>query len=229
VLTGIFIVGALLTAIFAYMTGVIDFDKGRTATIEEFSVMRSEAYVDSERTANSMSRLALSQIRNGLYIQAEATIQEGFALNAFDEERNQGLLFAHATLAHIQDDEELAIERFEEVMRRLREDFDRVFNSDIEPNWAQGFGMHSNYYESAISLSFLYHTKGEYEKQIEMLDIAAEGLPTMADVFLFRGQARLAQGDSEGAIADFNEVLRFIPDDTAALAGLEEAGGATNE
>ena len=226
---GLVVIGALLTVIFAYLSGVIDFDQSRATNIDEFSVASSEAYALTEGTAGAFSQLAIAQIVNGRLIEAEQTIQQAFDLNSPDEERNQAPLFASALLAEAQGNDDLAIERFEDVMSRLREDFDHVYHSDLDPNWARAFGMHPNYYESAIALSKLYHKRSDYEKQIEMLDIAVEGMPTMADIFLLRGQAKLAQGDNEGAIEDFNEVLRFIPDNEIALAGLEEAGGSVND
>jgi len=223
------IIGALLTMISAYLTGVISFDQDRATNIDEFTVARSVAYADTERTAGALSQLAIAQIANGQFIEAETTIQEAFALNSIDEERNQGPLFAYAKLANAQSNYEVAIQRYEQVMANLLADWTRVFESDIEPNWAQAFGIHPNYYESAIALSFLYRERGDYEKQLEVLDIAVEGMPTLADVFVYRGQARLAQGDNEGAIEDFNEALRFIPDDGDALRGLEQAGGTVND
>jgi tetratricopeptide (TPR) repeat protein len=228
-IAAIVIVGALLTVIFAYISGVIDVNPDRASTIEEFTVASSRAYADSERTAGALSQLAMSLIANRNFIEAQAVITEAYALNSPDEERNQGPLFASAHLALAQGDTELARERFEEAMARLREDFDRVYESDMEPNWAQAFGMHPNYYESAIALSFLARDEGNFDREIEMLDIAAEGMPTNADVFVFRGQAKLHIGDNAGAIEDFNNVLRFIPDDADALAGLEKAGGSVND
>jgi len=219
------IIGALLTIIFAYLAGIIDFDQQGATTLEEFTVARSLAYAEAERTAGAMSQLAIAQIAGGQYSAALATIEEAYSLNLPDEERNQGTLFARATLALHQGNEELAIELYEEVMERLLDDFTRVFESDMEPNWAQAFGMHHNYFETALVLSFLYHDRGDYDLQLEMLDEAIEGMSTNADVFVFRGFARLDQGDTAGAIEDFNEALRFIPDDERALTGLEEAGG----
>ncbi|MCL2525867.1 MAG: hypothetical protein FWE46_02285 [Coriobacteriia bacterium] len=225
-IAGIVVIGALLTVIFAYMSGVISFDQNRATTMQEFTVVRAQAYADSSPNSLALSQLAIAQIDSGLFVDAESTIQQAFALNDPEMERHQGPLFASAILADTMGNSDLAIERYTETMTTLREDFERVFNSDIEPNWAQAFGLHTNYFESALALSFLYKAKEDYDKQMEMLDIAIEGSPTNADLFVWRGQAKLAKGDNEGAIADFNEALRFIPDDAEALAGLEEAGGA---
>jgi len=223
------VIGALLTVIFAYLHGVIRLDDSQATNIEEFTVISSVAYADEEGTVGALSQLAIAQIDAGQYIDAERTIQEAFALGTPDEERNQGALFASAVLAHNQGDHEQAIELYEEVMDRLFTDWTRVYESEEDPNWARAFGLHENYYESAVALSFLYAERGDYDDQIQMLDVAMVGMPTNADLFLWRGQAKLAQGDNAGAIEDFNEALRFIPDDEAALQGLEEAGGAVND
>jgi len=223
------IIGALLTVVFAIVSGVLNFDQNRVTTIEEFVVASSIAYADFEQTAGAFSQLAIAQIDNGMYLQAEETIQAAFDLESPDEERNQAPLFASAILAERLGQRDVAIERYEEVMSKLRYDFERVYASDMEPNWAQAWGLHENYFDSAIALAFLYRDRGDYEKQIEMLTVGIEGRPTIADLFIFRGWARLGQGDNEGAIEDFNEALRFLPGDEEALAGLEEAGGSVND
>jgi len=223
------IIGALLTVIFAYMGGVIDFADNRPATLSEFTLARGTALAEAERTSSTLGQLAIAQIANNRFVEAERTIQEAFALNDPIEERHQMPLYAYALLAKQQGNNQLAIERFEEVMSRMRYDFERVFNSDIDPNWAQAFGLHDNYFEAALALAVLYRDDDDYDRALEMYDIAAEGMPTNADIFLFRGQLLLEMGDNEAAIENFNEALRFIPDDADVLAGLEEAGGTVNE
>ena len=225
IIAAVVVIGALLSMIFAYIFGVIDFDQTRATTIDEFTVARASAIVETEKSASTFSQLAIAQIGQGLFVEAESTIQEGFALEDPEEERHEGLRFAHAMLAEEQGQTDLAIERYEETMRILRETFERVLQEDVEPNWALAFGLHSNYYHSAIALSLIHRDMGDLEKQIEFLNIAAEGYPTNADIFVWRGQANLMQGNIEEAISDFNEALRFIPDDADALAGLAAAEG----
>ena len=223
------VIGALLTVISAFIFGVIDLDQSRPTTVGEFAVVRATAYADGERTAGSTGQLALALIDNNQFSEAERVLTEALGVDWPDIERNQGIMFAYAVLAHRQGEVDAAVERYIYVMENLREDFTRVYNSDESPNWARAFGLHPNYYESAIALSFIYRDKGEYDKEIEMLDIAIEGMPTSADLFVFRGRAKFEQGDDEGATADFNEALRFIPDDEDALKGLELVGGTVND
>ena len=219
------IIGGLLTVIFAYFSGVIHVGHEGATNIDEFTIAASQAYVDAERTAGALSQLAIAQIGNGQLMEAEVTIQEAFALGSPDEERNQGPMFAHAMLAEAQGNRELAIERYEEVMFQLREDFDHVFNSDMEPNWAQAFGMHPNYYSAAFALASFYEDAGEYDRQVEMLDIAIEGNPTDGDLLFFRGQAKTSLDDTDGAKEDFAAALRFLPDDEAIQNALLDLGG----
>ena len=223
------IIGALLTMVFAVLNGVIDFNQERVTNVDEFAIARATALSDVDGTAGNISHLAIALINNGQLSEANALIQDALLMEWPDTERSQGIMFAYAALAEAQGNLDLAIERYEYVMENLRKDFDRVYASDVEPNWARGFGMHSNYYESAVAMAFIYEQKGDIEKQIEMLDIAISGMPTAADLILWRGQLKLAQGDNAGAIEDFNNTLRFLSDNEEALRGLEEAGGIVND
>ena len=224
------IIGALLTMVFAVLSGVISFDQRQAANIQEFAVARATAYAEDELTAGATSQLALSLIENNQFTEAERVINEALGRDWPDTERNQGIMYAYAVLAHQQGDIDTAIERYIYVMETLRADFERVYNDEgLEPNWARAFGLHPNYFESAVALSFLYRVQGDFAKEVEMLDIALEGFPTAGDIYVFRGNAKLELGDNEGAIADFNEALRFIPGDEYALTGLEMAGGTVND
>ena len=229
VIAALVIIGALLTMVFAVLNGVIDFNQERATNVNEFAVARATAVSDADGTAGSIAYLAIALINNGQLSEANALIQDALQVEWPDTERNQGVMFAYAVLAEAQGNFDIAIERYEYVMENLREDFDRMYATDVEPNWARGFGMHPNYYESAVALAFIYEQKEDYEKQIEMLNIAIEGMPIAGDLILWRGQLRLAQGDNVGAIEDFNNALRLLPDNEEALRGLEEAGGIVND
>ena len=229
VIAALVIIGALLTMVFAVLSGVIDFNQERVTNVDEFAIARAAALSDADGTAASISHLAMALISNGQLSEADALIQDALQMEWPDLERNQSIMFAYAALAEAQGDYDAAIERYEYVRENLREDFDRMYASDVSPNWARGFGIHSNYYESAVAMAFIYEKKENYEKQIEMLDIAIEGMPTAADLILWRGQLRLSQGDNAGAIEDFNNTLRFLSDNEEALRGLEEAGGTAND
>ena len=229
VIAALVIIGALLTMVFAVLNGVIDFNQERATNINEFAVARATALSDMDGTAANIASLAIALINNGQLSEANTLIQDALQMEWPDLERNQAVMFAYALLAEAQGNLDLALERYEYVRENMRADFDRVYASGVEPNWARGFGMHSNYYESAVAMAFIYEQKEDIDKQIEMLNIAIEGKPAAADLILWRGQLRLAQGDNAGAIEDFNNTLRFLSDNEEALRGLEEAGGTVND
>ena len=229
VLAALAIIGALLTMVFAVLTGVIDFDQTRVTNVDEFSVARATVYATVEEAAGSTGQLALSLIANGQLNEANALIQEALQRDWPDTERNQGIMFAYAALAEAQGDLDTAIERYEYVMTELRDAFETMYASDVEPNWARGFGMHGNYYDAAVALAFIHEQKGDLEKQLEALNVALRGYPNAADLLTWRGEIHLALGDNEAAIADFNNALRFVSDKEEALLGLEEAGGTAND
>lgn len=56
------------------------------------------------------------------------------------------------------------------------------------------------------------------------LTIALEYSPRASDLYFLRGQAYLQLDETDKAIADFNEALRFNPDFEDARVALEEAG-----
>jgi tetratricopeptide (TPR) repeat protein len=219
------IIGALLTIIFALVNGVIDIGSGIPRTMNDFTEIRAIAGIGVEQNAEGFGKLALSQISNGKYTEAENTIREGRARDFEDEERNQYLEFATAYLAHTRGNTQEAIEGYERTMELLLSAYNTALESSMSPNWAKAYGLHPNYYESAYMLSLLFFEEGNYEKQLEMLNIVIEGRPTNADAFVDRGNVKLELGDKEGAIEDFNEALRFIPDDEMALEGLKRAEG----
>lgn len=64
----------------------------------------------------------------------------------------------------------------------------------------------------------------QWETAIESLSVALEYSPRAADLYFLRGDARMRSNDTEGAIADFKQSLRFDPEFEAARVALEKAG-----
>jgi len=221
----LFVAGALLTAIFAILNGVINLNTGIPYTASEYSEVKAGAELIIDQNAESYGKLAISQIINGKYVHAEATIGEGKALAFWDEPRNQALLFAEAFMLERRGDTQGAIEVYKQTMQLLKDAYDSMLLSEETPNWAKAFGLHDNYYQSAYALAYLYGQQGDFVKRLEMLDVVLEGNSTAADVLAERGDAKLELGDIEGAIADFEEALRYIPDEELALDGLARAKG----
>jgi hypothetical protein len=70
-----------------------------------------------------------------------------------------------------------------------------------------------------------YHT-GRYQDVIQLADatLRATGSAILEETFYWRGMARQASGDSDGAIADFRQAYRLNPNSTPAVDRLQELG-----
>ena len=77
--------------------------------------------------------------------------------------------------------------------------------------------------DTAVQLAQAYMGQKKYKDAIVMYDYALKLDPLAADVVTLRGFAFLAAGDKAKAKADFQETLRFLPDDPDATRGLQES------
>ena len=73
---------------------------------------------------------------------------------------------------------------------------------------------------------FAYYYSGRYYDAISLATttIVAASEPAIEESFYWRGLSRLAVGDSEGAIADFRDSLKWHPDFAPSLAQLSALG-----
>jgi len=69
-----------------------------------------------------------------------------------------------------------------------------------------------------------YYAVGRYEDVIALADVTLQTASNLEESYYWRGKARLAVGDQDGAEADFRKALRYHPEwapAVDALAGLE--------
>jgi tetratricopeptide (TPR) repeat protein len=73
---------------------------------------------------------------------------------------------------------------------------------------------------------FAYYHTGRYQDVIELADITLinTGVREIEETWVWRGRARLAIGDQEGAIADFREALKYHPGWSEAETELRNLG-----
>jgi len=76
--------------------------------------------------------------------------------------------------------------------------------------------------DTAIQLAAAYMGEKKYAKAIEMYTYSLKLDPLAADVMSLRGTAYLVSGDKVKAKADFVEALKYLPDDSGALAGMKQ-------
>jgi tetratricopeptide (TPR) repeat protein len=73
---------------------------------------------------------------------------------------------------------------------------------------------------------FAYYYTGRYQDVINLADqtLSNSFVPAIEETWVWRGRAKVALGDIEGAIADFREALKWHPDWWVAKAELENLG-----
>jgi len=71
-----------------------------------------------------------------------------------------------------------------------------------------------------------YYFSGRYPDVIRMADatLTAAGAPILEESFYWRGKARQALGDTDGAIADYRAAAQLNPNSTPALQELQRLG-----
>ena len=63
-----------------------------------------------------------------------------------------------------------------------------------------------------LNMGIKAYNKGEVEKALGFFDRAANENPNLAEVFYYRGLARLNRNETEGAKSDFSRLLEIAPD-----------------
>lgn len=91
----------------------------------------------------------------------------------------------------------------------------------------------NNENQSSIQLFLLqasaFGSLGEYDKSIEAYDNALLMAPRAADILTLRADVLLKSGDAKKAAKDYEAALKYLPDDTAANAGLKAAKAALSD
>jgi tetratricopeptide (TPR) repeat protein len=77
--------------------------------------------------------------------------------------------------------------------------------------------------DTAIQLAKAYVGQKKWDKAIEMYNYAVKLDPTAGDILTLRGYAYLAAGQKAKAKADFEQTLKFLPNDPQASSGLKQA------
>ena len=75
-----------------------------------------------------------------------------------------------------------------------------------------------------------YYSAGRYEDVVNLADatLLATGSPVLEETFYWRGMARKAMGDYEGAKADFQKAVRLNPNATPALEEIQQIDEETD-
>ena len=75
---------------------------------------------------------------------------------------------------------------------------------------------------AAVELAAAYIGQEKWDEAIKLYTYALTYDPNAADILSMRGWAYLEKGSEASATVDFNEALRYLPDDPRTLEGLKK-------
>jgi len=206
--------------------GFLRFDDSTVQSRAERDVASAGLRIHDNSNADDWQNYITALIADGQLERAERELERAKAFDP-DVERGQQLLFAEAALLDGQGDVTAAVEILREVIEEsiAAYKYERDYGPD-EMNWAQARGIHRNVSAGLGHIIFYELGEGNYDAALYYMDLFLEHYPRDAGIMIERAEVRAQMGDAEGARADFEEALRFMPHDERAHAGLEQLGGA---
>ncbi|MCL2680075.1 MAG: tetratricopeptide repeat protein [Coriobacteriia bacterium] len=219
------IIGSLLTLISLFLMGFLSFDGGVTQNRSQRNLLVSEYRIHDASTIDDWQNYLLALIAEGHLDRAESELQRAEALE-FDVSRGQQLRFVEAALLDAHGDTEAAVDILREVVADSIDayEYELEFGSH-EMNWAMARGIHDNVMHGLAHIIFFELEHENYQKALTYMDTLLEHYPHEAGMMIERAEAKVKLGDTEGAKADFQTALRFMPHDERALEGLAQLEG----
>jgi len=218
-------IGALLVALFAVLNGSINLGSAPPTSLNEALLQRAKGSVVKDKSAESYTDLIFTQVDTGDIPGAQVTLAEA-QRQKLDQSRNQMADYCQAYIDQNSGRADNAITLYQKVMDNLMKAYETEKAKGGDMNWALAFGIPDNYYNSASLLANIYTQKKDYSNAIKYLSIylGKPGAPDAA-ALVARGKLYLEQGDKDKAKQDFQNALKYIPDDADATAGLKKAEG----
>ena len=224
VLIGLALIGGLLTLIFAFVNGVFTIDH-TPRTYEEFTVATAKSYLERATDVDKPQAWVdyiIALVDSGQMADAKTQLAS-LEASGLDMTRTQAILFAQAYILEAENRLDAAVELYRELAAKLMAAYDEEFARGGDKNWATGFGVPKNYYVAHLRMANIALRQEDWEAAVKAMDVYLEGNPQHAGMLIDRGNAKLALGDREGALKDFNAALRYLPNDPEALKGKEKA------
>ena len=219
---GFVIVGGLMTLAGMLVLGVIPLNPS-PSNIATAQLSNDQAVLKSQPTADNWGSLIVALGQSGRM--AEAQQQLAAAQKAkLDVTRNQAILYAEAQLLIMQKKYTEALPILEQVRTKLREAYEKELKTGgLDQNWAITYGMPTNHYDATLDIARIYQTQGKNKEALDMLNYYLKGNPMEAGVFIDRADLKYTMGDFKGAVADYQQALKYLPDNKEAQDGLKKA------
>ena len=220
------VIAALLVAVFAVLNGSINLGAAPPATINQALLQRAKGSVSTDKDSDSYTELVFTQVNEGDIPGAQVTLSEA-KRQKFDLTQNQMIDYCQAYIYQNSGRTADATKLYQQVMNNLMSAYETEKAKGGDMNWALAYGLPANYYNSASFLADMYVKDKDWNNAVKYLTTALSDTSNPVDSSLLteRGNAYLELGQKDKAIQDFQNALKYIPDDADATAGLKKAEG----
>ncbi|MCL2654848.1 MAG: tetratricopeptide repeat protein [Coriobacteriia bacterium] len=220
------VIGALLTAVFAVLNGSISLGAAPPATFSAAMVQQAQGSVKTDNDAASFQKLITTQVDNGDIPGALVSLQNA-KRQKFDLTQTQMIDFCQAYIDQSSGQTDAAVKLYQQVMTNLMKAYETEKAKGGDTNWALAYGVPNNYYISASQLAYIFQSGKDYNNVVKYLTLYLSNTSgaTDASALIDRGNAYLLLGQKNKAKQDFQNALKYIPDDADATAGLKKAEG----
>lgn len=219
------LVAFLVTVASALAFGVLNPPAPRTAVEQRLSV--AEALIDTGKaTAADWFDYIDALISAKQFTKASRMIKTAKD-GGYDDPAKQYLLVAQTRLDLLREDYDKALEASEAAMRALEAQLKiekEQFEKTKQPTTMIADGLGDNYDVLRLNRAEAFEKLGRPDDAISALDDYLAENPVAADILVWRGDLKVAGGDTAGAVADYKAASAYMPGDAALLKKLEGLG-----
>ena len=195
-------------------------------TAAERDLMSLTATVQGGKAnAQTYSQYVGTLISAGQLAKAQQSLDQALKITKSDK----SYLYARqAELLLARKDYQGAVTAADKAMAEAEKEFKAFQDENVKNNRKPlaGAVMPRSYADAALAKAEALVASEDHASAIKVFDLYLKQAPADADILVMRAQAKVKVGDKEGAAADFNAALKYIPDYQPALDGLKQIGAA---
>ena len=207
------------TIVSALYLGILG-GKEQYRTAPERHVGVAAARFEADPTEDTVLSYTTALIAVERYRTAQTVIDR--TIDTVDQEVKGAIFASQANLHFARKDYDAAIASAEEARATGRKHYDTL----VAEGGAAGSAaaLPDTYWSMIILQAKASQELGDDTRALAYFDEYLEAKPAAADVYVARGDLKVALGDRDGAEADFRSALRFVPAYPEAILGLNTIG-----
>lgn len=211
----------LMFTIIVLFEGYLDPPAPRTYV--EAKLTENASYVDAGVTEPEVWRDYVTLlIESKQYAKAQSVIDE--AEGVIDDDWGQDRLVMQVELLSAQGRYDEAIAIADDAQAKIQEAYERELAKTELPNRAKAYGISENHSYLSLLKADIYLMQEKYTQAQTEMQLYADANPNEAGILIDLGDLKVRNGDVEGARADFERALGFLPEDPEIMKRLDEIG-----